>query len=76
MEQSLVDMDHLLTSLIILIGLAPFDQVLKESEQNRFENTRSLLDDKTRELTALQKQLKQQIARLVSSSSLVQQVYF
>ena len=27
---------------------------------------RSLLDDKTRELTQLQKQLKQQIARLVS----------
>lgn len=49
----------------IIIG--PF-QVWKESEQYRFENMRSLLDDKTRELTLLQKQLKQQIARLVSRS--------
>ena len=39
---------------------------MKESEQHRFENMRSLLDDKARELTLLQKQLRQQIARLVS----------
>jgi len=38
---------------------------MKESEQHRFENMRSLLDDKARELTLLQKQLRQQIARLV-----------
>lgn len=39
---------------------------MKESEQNRFENMRSLLDDKARELITFQKQLRQQIARLVS----------
>lgn len=69
---------------------------MKESEQVRFENMRSLLDDKTRkcllynhihfffheisreyfgvrlagELMQLQKQLKQHIARLVSSLSI------
>lgn len=40
--------------------------MMKESEQNRFENMRSLLDDKARELITLQKQLRQQITRLVS----------
>lgn len=40
---------------------------MKESEQHRFENMRSLLDDKARELTMFQKQLRQQIARLVSN---------
>lgn len=40
---------------------------MKESEQNRFENMRSLLDDKARELITFQKQLRQQITRLVSS---------
>ncbi len=39
---------------------------MKESEQNRFENMRSLLDDKARELITFQKQLRQQITRLVS----------
>ena len=42
---------------------------MKESEQNRFENMRSLLDDKARELITFQKQLRQQIARLVSRPS-------
>lgn len=41
-------------------------QLMKDSEQHRFENMRSLLDDKTRELITLQKQLRQQITRLVS----------
>ena len=45
-------------------------QLLKESEQTRFENMRSLLDDKARELNHLQKQLRQQIARLVSTRHL------
>ncbi|KAK4002974.1 hypothetical protein OUZ56_004765 [Daphnia magna] len=40
-------------------------QMMKESEQHRFENMRSLLDDKARELITFQKQLRQQIARLV-----------
>jgi hypothetical protein len=39
---------------------------MRESEQHRFENMRSLLDDKARELITFQKQLRQQIARLVS----------
>ena len=42
------------------------DQLMRESEQHRFENMRSLLDDKTRELITFQKQLRQQIVRLVS----------
>jgi|688.fasta_scaffold617437_2 hypothetical protein len=42
------------------------DQLMRESEQHRFENMRSLLDDKARELITFQKQLRQQIARLVS----------
>lgn len=50
-------------SIILSICIA---QVMKESEQHRFENMRSLLDDKARELTLFQKQLRQQIARLVS----------
>ena len=50
-------------------------QMMKESEQNRFENMRSLLDDKARELITFQKQLRQQIARLVSSIFFSQIVY-
>lgn len=50
-------------------------QMMKESEQNRFENMRSLLDDKARELITFQKQLRQQIARLVSSVFFSQIVY-
>ncbi len=43
-----------------------FVQLMRESEQHRFENMRSLLDDKARELNTFQKQLRQQITRLVS----------
>ena len=44
------------------------DQLMRESEQHRFENMRSLLDDKARELITFQKQLRQQITRLVSGN--------